>query len=717
MRIEKKVFLHGIIVPCIIIIALTGKAPLFASADTASINSMLRQAESIINIAPEVSQNIALEAKNLSLSINYHKGIARSDYIFASNLRIANHNKQAIEAYYKCLGYYIETNDSLTLQDIYSWLGLCLAFEAHYDSGRVLIGKSIEIAKNLNQPGQQIQSLLNMARLHKSQGLLKSAIEDCSSALQHCNNDSLTGLCWKTENFLAYLNLLGNRHSEAAAIINKNMLSYKNYMHMPVEVCRLFYYASLLDMFLNNYSKVLYTQSESLKIAASIPNKNLSLYFKAMSYELLGKVYSKTQQFDSAKHYLFQAYNNPEFRMDLHALGEILFSIADVYYYQGQHDSALHFFKESARVQADNKNLTYLQWSYLGIGKAYYKQGSYGQAEKYLLLSSGNNSKTENIEIISEASKLLSDIYYKKNNFKKAYEHYRIFKTASDELFSRDKIRQITQIELENEFEDREQQLRHIQEQEKLSYELRIRQNKLTRNFITGGLAMALTLLIFIYYGYRQKQKANQEKEILLKEIHHRVKNNLQIISSMLSLQGSYLSDQKIKDAVNESQGRVKSMALIHQMLYQNDRFSTIAIRDYIEQLVSSVSSSFNHEGIKTRLDIVPVNMDIDTAIPLGLIINELLTNAHKYAFIHRNEGFIDIKLEKPNGNKFKLTIKDNGIGLPENYRLQKNNKTLGLNMVNILVRQLKGELLIDTEKGTGFTILVSENLKPQKKQ
>jgi two-component sensor histidine kinase len=247
--------------------------------------------------------------------------------------------------------------------------------------------------------------------------------------------------------------------------------------------------------------------------------------------------------------------------------------------------------------------------------------------------------------------------------------------------------------------------------------EARIKQNKIVRNFSAGGLVMTLALLLFIYRSYKQKQKSNFEKEILLKEIHHRVKNNLQIISSMLSLQGNYLSDQKIKDAVNESQGRVKSMALIHQMLYQHDKFSSLDIKEYIGQLVDSISASFDpgKKKISTILEIEQIFIDIDTAIPLGLIVNELLTNAYKYAFPDEKKGSVTISLRKENDEKFNLVIKDNGIGLPEKNQIVKQSKSLGLNMVNILTRQIKGDLQITVSEGTQFSIHFAEVIRPQK--
>jgi two-component sensor histidine kinase len=716
MRIEKIFFLPRLMLMGILFIAIMHDAYSQTLVDTLQINKTLRRAELLVESNPDESDSLAQNTLVSSNKIDYKKGSAKSTFLIATNLRIANHNIPAIENYFTCLRYYQSINDSIMIHEIYKWLGLCLAFESYYDSGKVFIEKSISMAKKLGLTNSQAQAYLNLARLDKSQGLLKLAIADCENALELCDNNTNQDIKWKTENFLGYVYLLSNKQREAAQIINKNMAVYKKYLYMPVEVCRLIYYSSMLDLFLDNYKKVLSNQIESLKIADSIPNRNLSSYFKAMSYELIGKAYIKTEQYDSAKYYLFLAYNNPEYRLDLHAKGEILFNLADVYFYQHINDSALFFFNESAEIQAENKNPMYLCWSYLGMGKTYFQMKEYKLAEKYLLLAGNSDVLNENIEIKSATAELLSSIYLNKKDYEKAYKYHKIFKDASDELFNRDKIKQITQLELTNEFEDREQQLRYESQQEKLALELRLKQNKLTRNFTATGLVMAVVLLLLILKGYSQKKKSNSEKEILLKEIHHRVKNNLQIISSMLSLQGNYLSDQKIKDAVVESQGRVKSMALIHQMLYQHDRFSSIDIREYIGQLVGSISSSFNSSSkkISTELQVDQIWMDIDTAIPLGLIINELLTNAYKYAFPDNINGIVIVGLKRSDDGRFEFSVKDNGIGLPEKLRISKQSKTLGLNMVNILTRQLKGELQVIADKGTQYSIRFAELIKHQ---
>ena len=198
------------------------------------------------------------------------------------------------------------------------------------------------------------------------------------------------------------------------------------------------------------------------------------------------------------------------------------------------------------------------------------------------------------------------------------------------------------------------------------------------------------------------------EKEVLLREIHHRVKNNMQIISSLLNLQIQFEDLDETVGVLKESQGRVKSMAIIHEKLYQSSSLTNINFKEYIEKLILDIFYSYGivTSSIESILEIKDINLNIDTAIPLGLIINELVTNSVKYAFPELS-GRIFVEL-KSNQDQLELTIADNGIGIPEGVDLE-NSKTLGLQLVNSLVTQLEGELKLDLNNGTEFKIIFKE--------
>lgn len=199
------------------------------------------------------------------------------------------------------------------------------------------------------------------------------------------------------------------------------------------------------------------------------------------------------------------------------------------------------------------------------------------------------------------------------------------------------------------------------------------------------------------------------DKELLLREIHHRVKNNLQIISSLLNLQSRYIEDEDALDVFTESQNRVKSMAIIHEKLYKSKTMSRIDFEEYITDLTDSLFYSYHVNPSKIALvkEIDKIFFDVDTAIPCGLIINELITNCLKHAFPGDTKGTITIEHLKV-GEDYLLSVSDNGVGFPEEIDFQ-NTESLGLQLVNNLVNQLDGTIELDRLNGTSFKILFKE--------
>ncbi|APZ46002.1 hypothetical protein BW723_06705 [Polaribacter reichenbachii] len=199
-------------------------------------------------------------------------------------------------------------------------------------------------------------------------------------------------------------------------------------------------------------------------------------------------------------------------------------------------------------------------------------------------------------------------------------------------------------------------------------------------------------------------EKTLQEKELLVKEVHHRVKNNFQIVSSLLELQTKGIEDERALELANEGQNRVKSMALIHQKLYQNES-GLIDFDEYIRVLIKELSSMYaSKTNVETLISSKNVMFDVDTAIPLGLIINEIITNSYKYAFKSDKKNSLLISLEKEENKDYKLIIEDNGPGLSTDINVKKA-KSLGLRLVNRLVKQLHGTLKQTNSKGAKFEI------------
>jgi PAS domain S-box-containing protein len=206
---------------------------------------------------------------------------------------------------------------------------------------------------------------------------------------------------------------------------------------------------------------------------------------------------------------------------------------------------------------------------------------------------------------------------------------------------------------------------------------------------------------------HKQAEEA-QRKEVLLKEIHHRVKNNMQIISSLLNLQSRYFRNEEDKEMIKESRNRIKSMALIHEKLYQSRDLARIDFKEYITDVVHGLLRSYG-AGVAVSIEVENVSLGVDTAVPCGLMINELVSNSLKHAFPDK-KGEIKIALHAVNGT-IELTVRDNGIGIPEDIDFR-TAETLGLRLVTILAEdQLNGEITVSRTKGTEFLITFSADI------
>lgn len=208
-----------------------------------------------------------------------------------------------------------------------------------------------------------------------------------------------------------------------------------------------------------------------------------------------------------------------------------------------------------------------------------------------------------------------------------------------------------------------------------------------------------------IEQSQKRLQDSVKEKEMLLKEIHHRVKNNLQIVSSLLSLQSTYIKDEQLREIFKESQNRIKSMSLIHEKLYKSEDLTSISFSDYVRVLAHDLVRSYGaSDRITLTIDVEDISLGIDTAIPCGLIINELVSNSLEHAFPDGREGEITVTLRSFDSG-IELIVADNGVGIPEDVDFR-NTESLGLRLVTILAEdQLQGSMSLQREGGTAFRI------------
>lgn len=309
-------------------------------------------------------------------------------------------------------------------------------------------------------------------------------------------------------------------------------------------------------------------------------------------------------------------------------------------------------------------------------------------------------------------------------NFTGAFEHLKNYKRLNDSLFNMNSTKQFADMQLKYETEKKDKNIKLLQQQGELQTE-RINNEIIIRNVFIASLVILFIILGLLYSRYCIKQRNNKaleakqeeinrknivlqhlvdEKEWLLKEIHHRVKNNLQIVISLLNTQSAYLDNEDALLAIQNSQNRMHAMSLIHQKLYQTENLSSIDMGWYIKELVGYLMDCFGTESkIRVEVETDDIALDVAQAVPLGLILNEAISNAIKYAFPGK-KGIISISFKRKNESEYLLTITDNGIGLPDNFKNEERD-SLGMNLMNGLALQLDGEFNIVSNNGVTITI------------
>ena len=307
-----------------------------------------------------------------------------------------------------------------------------------------------------------------------------------------------------------------------------------------------------------------------------------------------------------------------------------------------------------------------------------------------------------------KAYELLSLAYEKSGNPVKALENYKAYKSMSDSINSEESMKLI--VEKDALFQSQIQQAKiDLLTKEKELSNAQLSRSKWNTRLLLLGLLVFLVAVIVFYYLYNTNKSKNQfisktlkEKELLLNEIHHRVKNNLQMISSLLNLQSKYVTDQKAYEALQKGRDRVQSMAILHKNLYSERELGLVDMQKYFEDLTENVVKSYNPSEKKIELDIQTnsITMDLETVIPIGLIVNELVTNSLKHAFPDDEiqNPKIEIRLNKKT-KEIELDVNDNGIGFSGS--MHDDHESFGQRLIRSLVQKLKADFQIKNENGT----------------
>jgi two-component sensor histidine kinase len=457
------------------------------------------------------------------------------------------------------------------------------------------------------------------------------------------------------------------------------------------------------------YEQAKYWNDKAMEIASKSADSTLIYYYSRSGIFHLKTKNLEKSLFDFKQVYNYYLLHKLEFRGDMFC--SILNNIGVVYQKMNLLDSSIYYFQKS--YQFPNKlpyNLS-RSISIVNYGISLKLKGNYLQAIQKTHEGIYELKTFHLTPKILEGYNNLEQCFEKLGRFDSALFYNKIYNILKDSVFTQDTKKQIAAMESQQALEksNKEIAVKNL-ELEKEKGKKKIVVLVLILIAIT---ALAVTLAYFIIRSKNKLLNKNEkeikeslyEKELLLSEVHHRVKNNLQLVSSMLDLQQKYLKDEEAINAINNSKNRVQSMSLIHQTLYQNGKYGYVDTKDYITKVANVVLQSLKMDvNIKIDFNLDSLLLLLDYAIPLGLITNELITNAVKYAFKNKLDGKIFIELKKID-DYLVLKVEDDGIGVNEIQMTEA--KSFGLKLIKSLCRQIDAEFVVKNENGTKISLII----------
>lgn len=461
-----------------------------------------------------------------------------------------------------------------------------------------------------------------------------------------------------------------------------------------------------------NYKTALEYLKKAEHINDSIPFSSTSLNI----FNHLGVVYREMGNYRQAEYYLEKGV---KMSTDIEYQGlniTLINNLASVYSKQGFKKKAIKLQEEALeRSRTLGNYLRELQVLH-GLAKTYGKDESskaiYYLNEAVLLAREKGNYNQE-----TRYLKAIIPLYLAEGNHKQAFLMKEREHTLADSFYYSTMSKNIESLKTEYELSKSNAKVKELALLNNKRH-LELEKANILRNVTFSGIALLLIILVLLYNQYHAKQRSNKEisnknrslqhlldeKGWLLKEVHHRVKNNLHTVMSLLETQSTYLKDDALA-AVQNSQHRVYAMSLIHQKLYQLDNSTNINMAVYLPELIDYLQDSFDiHQRIRFRTEIENIHLDISKAIPVGLILNESITNAIKYAFPGNAYGEIQIDMKRMENSLIGLSVKDNGIGLPINWEKIQNN-SLGLKLMKGLSEDIQGKFFIEQMNGTKIKV------------
>ena len=473
-------------------------------------------------------------------------------------------------------------------------------------------------------------------------------------------------------------------------------LGYFENMGAEVAASKVYNNLGIVSIYLKDFNKALEYFEQSLAIKL----KRNDAKGASATYNNMGTVaYSYLKDSSKAVDYFEKSIAIKKEIGDVVGAATTEVNLGHLLLKSGNERRATQYYERAIGIFSEANMPSEITSTYTEIGSNYLDQDNLIKAKYFLYKARETPCEQWDKRDLMQNHKITAEVLKRLFEYELALEHLSEYQTLYDSIFQKERLEFREELIEKYESEKKQSEIDLLIKESELQ-EAIIDRSRLIQYAFLGATLFAVAIGILFYSRYRIKKRSAEDKETLLKEIHHRVKNNLQIIESLLSLQEANKGDMKPEELLKISQDRIHAISAIHEKLYHSENLREINFKNYIEDLVTHFSDSFGSSSVSFRADVVDTKMDLDQLIPCGLIINELVTNSLKYAFVKSEDPNIEINGIQEKG-KYHLEIGDNGIGFQEKERSQ----SLGLRLVQSLVTQLDGTIQKIGESGTRYRI------------
>jgi two-component sensor histidine kinase/tetratricopeptide (TPR) repeat protein len=591
-----------------------------------------------------------------------------------------------------------ETNNTVRVATLQGEIGWTFLQRRQYDSAIIYLKRSLQTTK---ADSDLLASNFNsLGIIFNNQGRPDSAINyyERAFAVYNVRNDTL--------NRLTIANNL--------AIIYKNEGFYERALETAFSAIERLEnippdrtLASSYNTIAGVYAKMDDQQNALVYFQKALEIRKAIKYERGIgqSYNNVGETYINMVMYDSALSNLSRALDIKRRMNDANAIGTTLNLIGLVYLRIGKYENAEPALLESLSIKSAAGEQ--LDEGMVLNNLAALKLATHGlvDAERYLDMAIEIFRASHALPYLREGMELRVRLYKAKGNHKLALAALDELLIIKDSLLNKEKVESLLAMQIKYETEKKAQQIQLL-EQTHVLQEARLNEHRYWILGLAAIIALLAVIVISIYINFQLTRRSKQHVETLLRELHHRVKNNLQLLASIFSLQGKALKDERAVQAIRTSEARVNAMALIHRKLYNVDRNRTLSIKEYVTELLQYLlhAYGFQDRSLQINADLSDAQVDVDKAIPMGLILNELISNSLKYAYEDHPGPKLDISVQIKT-NQIHIELGDNGNGFQPHVDHQ--SESFGLRMVSMLVKQLHGTIDKDVNSGTHYSLKI----------